>query len=63
MKAIIHEWIKPDDQELYMGKVYEVPDLSEELERIDRSGAIYTLSSTIPNMEKQCLEAFIIYFI
>ena len=63
MKAIIHEWIKPDDHELEMGKVYEVPDLSEELERIDSSGAIYLLSSAIPNHEKQCIEAFIIYFI
>ena len=63
MKAIIHEWIKPDDQELYMGNTYEVPELSEELERIDRSGANCLLSSVIPNLEKQCIEAFIIYFI
>lgn len=63
MKAIIHEWIKRVDHELDMGKVYEVPDLREELERINESGANYLLSSAIPNLEKQCIEAFIIYFI
>lgn len=63
MKAIIHEWIKPDDQEPYEGKTYEVQDLSEELERIDRSGAICLLSASLPNHEKQCIEAFITYFI
>lgn len=63
MKAIFHEWIKPDDHDPYEGKSYEVPDLSEELERIDRSGAICLLSASFPNQEKQCIEAFITYFI
>lgn len=63
MKANFHEWIKPDYCEIYEGKTYEVPDLKEELERIDRSGAIFLLSGTIPNYEKQCIEIFITYFI
>lgn len=63
MKAIIHEWIKPDEQEPYESKIYEVPDLSEELERIDKSGAICTLSATFSNYKQKCPEVFITYFI
>lgn len=63
MKAIIHEWIKPDDQEPYESKTYEVPDLSEELERINRSGAVCLLSGSFSNHVTKCMEVFITYFI
>lgn len=62
MKARIHEIIKSDEG-LHNGNTYVVPDLNDELERLDQTGAIYSLCGSFPDKELQGLDVVIEFYI
>lgn len=62
MKARIHEIIQADEG-CSTGKTYDVPELDDELLRLDQSGAIFTVSGSAPDPELDGLHVWITFFI
>ena len=62
MKAIIHEMIITDEG-IRQGDKYEVVDLNEELERLDRKGLIFSVGGSFPNRKRECMEIILNIFI
>ena len=62
MKALIHEFIKSDTG-TQTGSTYPVEDLSTELERLDRTGAIFNVVSSAPDPEIEGLQVWINFYI
>ena len=62
MKARINEMIWTDEG-IHNGNTYEVDDLSEELQRLDRSGAIFTVVSSVPDVQLEGMSVTICFAI
>lgn len=62
MKAIIHEMLITDEG-IRQGDKYEVIDLNEELERLDRKGMIFSVSGSFPNRKRKCMEIILSIYI
>lgn len=62
MRAMIHEIIN-DDNGYHPGNTYAVPDLDEELERLDQSGAIYHLVAALPDRDLEGMQVTLEFFI
>lgn len=62
MKARIHEIILTDEG-CNTGKTYDVPELDDELNRLDQSGAIFTVSGSAPAPEIDGLHVWITFAI
>lgn len=62
MRAMIHEIIN-DDNGYHSRNTYSVPDLDDELERLDQSGAIYRLVAAIPDRDLEGMQVTLEFFI
>lgn len=62
MKAIIHEIINVN-HEILKGSTYQVEDLNTELDRLDREGLAFTVTSALPNVIIEGMEVTITYYI
>lgn len=63
MRARIHEMILTDGPCCSSGKTYDVPDLDNELNRLDQSGAIFMIAGSAPAPEIDGLHVWIIFFV
>ena len=62
MRALIHEIIVADEG-CSTGKTYDVPELDEELDRLDQSGLIFTVTGSAPDPEIDGIHVWITFFI
>lgn len=62
MRARIHEIIQADEG-CSTGKTYDVPELDDELLRLDQSGAIFTVSGSAPEPEIDGMHVWLTFFI